>query len=208
MATTKSNISRTQQQSADQALIDGLKKREATVGSLLIGGTSYKTADIIATLQSRIDARNATVSSRATWQALVKADSDTRTKTKALVSGLRQALQVMFAGSIDALADFGLKPRKARVVTPEQKQVAALKAKATRAARGTMGSKQKKAVKGSVAGVLVTPIIAPKPVAAPSATSSPQTTSTATPATPPPAAAPAATASAPAATAPRAPATT
>ncbi|HZU82318.1 MAG TPA: hypothetical protein VE987_05355 [Polyangiaceae bacterium] len=197
MATTKNSISRTQQQSADQALIDGLKKHEAILASLLIGGTSYKTADIIATLQSRIDARNAAVSSRATWQAEVKADRDTRTKTKALVSGLRQALAVMFAGSIDALADFGLKPRKARVVTPEQKQAAALKAKATRAARGTMGSQQKKAVKGSVTGVVVTPIVAPKPVPAPSATQ----------ATPPPAAAPAATASAPAATVPRAPAT-
>jgi hypothetical protein len=50
---------------------------------------------------------------------------------------------VALAGSIDGLADFGLTPRKVRVLTPEKKAIAAAKAKATRAARGTKGSVQK-----------------------------------------------------------------
>ena len=156
-------VSRNAQQTADQTMIDGLKKHEPTLSSLVIGGTSYKTSDLIGILQTRIDARNSVVSSRATWQANVKADHDERAQTKTLVSGLRQALLVAFAGQIDALADFGLKPRKTRVVTPEEKTAAAAKAKATRKARNTLGSKQKKGVKGDVTGVVVTPVTATKP---------------------------------------------
>ncbi len=137
-----------------------------------IGGTSFKTSDIIGILQARIDARNAAVATKATWQAGVKADKDERSKTKTVVSGLRQALQVSFAGLIDTLADFGLKPRKPRVMTPEQKQAAAAKAKATRAARHTMGSQQKKAVVGNVTGVVVTPTTTAAGVAATTTTAS------------------------------------
>jgi hypothetical protein len=59
------------------------------------------------------------------------------------LAGLKQALLVAFAGQIDALADFGLTPRKVHVFTPEQRIAAAAKSRATRAARHTMGSKQK-----------------------------------------------------------------
>jgi hypothetical protein len=162
---TNSKANRMTQQTADQKLIDGLKKHETTVSSLVIGGASFKTADIIGILQARIDARDAAVATKATWQTGVKADQEERAKTKTVVSGLRQALQVAFAGSIDALADFGLKPRKPRVVTPEQKQAAAAKAKATRAARHTMGSKQKKSVKGNVTSVAATPPTSTPPTA-------------------------------------------
>ena len=55
-----------------------------------------------------------------------------------------------FAGQMDTLADFGLTARAKHVATPEEKIASAAKAKATRAARHTMGSKQKAAIKGTV----------------------------------------------------------
>ncbi len=79
----------------------------------------------------------------------MKADRDERAKTKTFVSGFRQTLKVAFDGSIDALSDFALSPRKLHVPTPEQKAKANAKAKATRAARHTMGPKQKLAIKGA-----------------------------------------------------------
>jgi hypothetical protein len=167
---TKSNINRTQQQDGDQKLIDGLNKHNQTITSLMIGGTSQTTAAIIAVLQKRIDSAKTVVSSRATWQSEVKADHDERAQTKVFVSGLRQALQVAFAGSIDTLADFGLKPRKTRAPrTPEQKAAAAAKAKATRAARHTMGSKQKAKVRGAAPVATPAPAPSPSPAASPSA---------------------------------------
>jgi len=84
---------------------------------------------------------------------------------------------VALAGSIDGLADFGLTARKVRVITPEQKAVAAAKAKATREARGTKGKVQKKAVKGAVtARLVVTPLAgsqAPAQATAPAAAPAP-----------------------------------
>jgi len=152
MLTNTSSVlkNRNAQLAADQKFIDGLNKHSQTITSLVIGGTSLTTAAIIGILQARLDAANAAQSTRAAWLNAVKADKDERAKTRTFRAGLRQALQVAFAGSIDALADFGLTPRKPRVVTPEKKAAAAAKAKATRAARHTMGKKQKAEIKGTV----------------------------------------------------------
>src|ERR1017187_5422976 len=117
---TKPN--RIQQQTADQSLIDGLTKHENSLSSFLVGGTSFRTSDIITALQARIASANTAQSTRATWLTTVKANANERASTQTLVSGVKQALQVMFAGSIDTLAEFGLKPRKARTApTPEEK---------------------------------------------------------------------------------------
>ena len=164
MSTKKTN--RSQQQSADQKLIDGLTKHAATIPFLVVGGASHPTADIINAVQARLATASAALSTRATWLNAVKVDAEERSKTKVFVSGVRQALHVAFAGFIDTLADFGLTPRKPPAArTPEQKAAAAAKAKATRLARHTMGAKQKKGVKGAVTGVVVTAVIAPQPSA-------------------------------------------
>jgi hypothetical protein len=165
---TKNNVNRSQRQAGDQSLIDGLNRHASTLSSLTFGGATHPTAAIIAALQARIASASAVLSTRATWQSTVQTDRDERTKTQPFVSGLRQALQLAFAGSIDALADFGLKPRKQRAArTPEEKAAAVAKAKATRAARHTMGTKQKAQVKGTVPQTV--PTTPPTPATAPSA---------------------------------------
>ena len=112
------------------------------------------TADLQSKLQLRIDQAKAVEAARATWQNAVKADREARTQAKTFVSSLKQTVLAAFVGQIDALADFGLSPRKAAVVSADAKVAAALKAKATRAARHTMGPKQKAGIKGAV---IVTP---------------------------------------------------
>jgi acyl-coenzyme A thioesterase PaaI-like protein len=170
MSTSTSNT-RITKEAADQKLVDGFEKHAQTVPSLVIGGTSFKAADITAVLQTRLATSATAQSTRATWLNAVKADGDERAKTKTFVDGVRQALLVAFAGSIDALDDFGLTPRKTPVVTPEAKAAAALKAKATRAARHTMGKKQKATIKGTVPTTApatpptASPPVAPGPVA-------------------------------------------
>ena len=63
---------------------------------------------------------------------------------------MKQGLLVAFGGQLDTLADFGLTARAKHVTTPEEKLAATDKAKATREARHTMGSKQRAAIKGVV----------------------------------------------------------
>ena len=166
MGTNTPKNNRLDMTSADQKLADGFSKHGSGITTILIGGTPQAVTDIVTTLQARINTANAVLTSRATWQNAVVTDRAERVKTKAYVSGLKQALLVAFSGQVDVLADFGLTPRKPRVVTPEGKVVAAAKAKATRAARHTMGKNQKAAIKGTLpvpAPVVSTP--APTPVA-------------------------------------------
>ena len=90
---------------------------------------------------------------------------------------------LMFGGSIDTLATFGLEPRKTpATVPPVEKVVAVQKALATRKARNTMGPKQKAKIKGTVpATAPATPPAAPSPT--PAATVTPLTRHTRRPRT-------------------------
>jgi hypothetical protein len=75
------------------------------------------------------------------------------------MSAFVQFLRAAFGNQPDVLADFGLQPKKAATaLTTEEKAAAAAKRAATRAKRNTMGPVQKKKVKGTVTGVVVTPI--------------------------------------------------
>jgi hypothetical protein len=168
---------RTFQQAADQKLSDGLAKHASSIASIVVSNTPYKPADLISTVETRITAADTTQSTRATWQSAVQAERDARARTQALVSGLKQTLQVMFAGSVDTLADFGLTPRKTRVISPETKVLAAAKARATRAARHTMGKNQKKDIKGVISTPATAPSTAPAPMPVPVTTTAPVITS-------------------------------
>jgi hypothetical protein len=151
-AMSTKNINRNNQQISNQKLIVGLQKHEQSLPSLVIGGTSYKTSDVISVVQTLVNSAQTVVSSRATWQASIVADDNAQAKNKTFMSGLRQSLLVAFGGSVDVLADFGMTPHKTRAArTPEEKAEATAKAKATRAARHTMGKKQKAQIKGTVA---------------------------------------------------------
>jgi hypothetical protein len=133
---------------ADQKMIDGLTKHASTITSLVINGVAMATKDIISTLQARIAASDAAQTSRATRQAAVAADKVERAKTKTIASGIRQAVMVALSAQIDALADFGLTPRKVTVITPAEKTARTAKALATRAARHTLGKVQKSKITG------------------------------------------------------------
>jgi hypothetical protein len=159
------NGNRITQAAADQKLVDGFNRHGSLIGSLLIDGKQHKPADVVQVVQGRLDASKAVETDKATWQSAVKANKDQRAKTRVFITQVRQALLVMFASSIDILADFGLTPRKQRAPTPPVKVAAAEKAKATRVARGTKGKKQKAKIKG--AAPQATPATPPTPATAP-----------------------------------------
>lgn len=78
------------------------------------------------------------------------------------------------AATPDTLADFGLTPRKKPVVKAQTKATAAVKAKTTRDALGTKGTKQKKAAKAKATSAAAAPAAtAPAPTPAPAPAPSP-----------------------------------
>ncbi|HEY1696862.1 MAG TPA: hypothetical protein VGG39_32105 [Polyangiaceae bacterium] len=167
---------RATQMASDQALIDGLTKHEAAIGTIVVGTKPYTVAQAIAILQTCLTASKQVVINHSTLEASLVAEDNARTQNKPFVDGLTQTLQVMFAGQVDQLADFSLKGKKAPVVTPATRVAAAQKAKATREARGTKGPKARLQVQAAAA-----PAADPATEAPPAG----QATPPAAPATPP-----------------------
>ena len=165
-------ISRNTQQARVLALIAGVQKHLLNT-SLIVDGTTFTGAQLVQSLQGRVTANAAVVTAKAAWQSAIKTDTDPAAVT--FVAQLTQAIRIMYASSVDVLADFGVAPRKVRVVDPATQVEAAAKARATRAARHTLGKNQKKSIKGSVATAAApaTPAEAASTPAAPSPVSPP-----------------------------------
>jgi hypothetical protein len=154
------NVNRTTQQISDQTLLTGIQGNPQQFPLLVVDGKAATVSDAIAILQARIDSTNRVGPARTALQAAVKAERDEHATSHAFVTELRRALQSAFADAPDTLGKYGLKPRKAPAVSVRTRVLALAKATATRAARHTMGSKQKQALKGDVIDVTVAPVTA------------------------------------------------
>ncbi len=147
---SKPRTSKSKDDRDDRALQAGLLAHEGTVPSLMVGGTAHSVADLVAMLEGRVDARARTAAARAAWLQAVAEEKAGMAASEPRVSGARRALAVMYAGCNEELGDFGLKVRKTRrALTSEEKAAAVAKCKATRAARHTMGSRQRAKVTGT-----------------------------------------------------------
>jgi hypothetical protein len=164
---------RTNELDALQKLAEGFAKHAAAIPQIVVAGASMTQSEVIAKLQARIAIAKTVQTTHATWQTAVKTDKEAVPQYKAFLAGVRQTVQAAFGGQIDALADFGMSQRKVPVVTPETRAAAALKAKATRALRGTKSKKQKAKVKASVTVTPATATVNAPAALAPSASSVP-----------------------------------
>jgi hypothetical protein len=161
---TKNNNSKARVVAAAKQFIAGTTKHFGSVPQITLSGSSYTPAEITSTLQSLVDLDAAVNAARAVTSAKVDAEAALLPSVAALMSALRTYVRATNGTSADVLADFGLAPKKQAVVSPETQVIAAAKRKATRAARHTMGPKQKEGIKGVAPGVISIPTTAPAPV--------------------------------------------
>jgi hypothetical protein len=159
----------TQEVSLAEQLIAGTKKHFSTATSVAFGGGTYTPAQVESSLQTLVDLRTAVDVAKAATQAKLAAWEAQSTSLRSYMAAYETFVKATYGKSPDVLADFGLKPKKAPTpLTVEQKAAATAKRAATRAARHTMGAKQKKSVKGTVpTTVTSTPPTATPPVAPP-----------------------------------------
>jgi hypothetical protein len=169
-------------------LIAGLAKHLANTGQLLLASGSFTPAELTMQLQAIVNLRADVDAAKAQTKAKLAALHAEMPAHRALMDAFVSYVRAAFSASPDVLADFGVSPKKRATQTVEQKAAAAAKRKATRAARKTMGSQQRKSVKGNVTGVVVTPIMAVQPpvLTASSGPSIPATSAGATAAPAPP----------------------
>ncbi len=96
----------------DQKLLDGLQKKLGKSGSLVFGETKHTCAQLVAMLRERLDSLQAVEAAHAAWKRALLEDATLLETTDPVVSGARQALLSLFGENVEALAAFGLAPRK------------------------------------------------------------------------------------------------
>jgi hypothetical protein len=159
-------INNSPKQNPDAMLIAGLQKRTPNL-ALIVSSQPQTLAQLVATLQGRADSAAAVAAAKAKYQTAVKAEKANRAATAVYVHDVRQSVKAMFSNSPEILADFGMVPDKVRTpLTAAEKVLAAAKAKATRAARHTLGKTQKASISGSLTGAVTVQLDATTTVAA------------------------------------------
>jgi hypothetical protein len=167
-----------------EQLIAGTRQDFANVASMAFAGTTYTPAQVLTSLQTLIDLRDAVDAAKKVAATKVAAEKAQAPSLRKFMSAYVTFVKATFGDQPDVLAHFGLAPRKAATpLTVEEKTAAAAKRKATRDARHTLGPKQKKDIKGDVTGVTVTPVTAAKPVATTAPATPAPAPATATPGT-------------------------
>jgi hypothetical protein len=133
----------------DIKLLAGITANAATLPSFTLAGTTSTPADCESVLQARVAAATLVSTTRGAWQKSVEANRQEVASTQPFVTDLKNQIILMHSNSPDILSQYGLKPRKkAATQTTAVKVVAVEKRKATRTERNTMGTQQKKKVKG------------------------------------------------------------
>jgi hypothetical protein len=170
-----------------QMVRDAVAKNLPATTELQLGGQSVKVSDLLTSLDSAL-ATFAPVDSAKS--ALKQTQSDRTQKVASaqdLVGQLKAYLVATWGKGSPQLAPFGFTPKGRKPLTSEQQALKAAKAKLTRKARGTKGSKQKLGItaQGSPGLVLMAADGTPMPgvLKGPSAPALTPATVSATPAT-------------------------
>jgi hypothetical protein len=136
--------------------------------SFVLEGKVWKTNDVVAAFQNAIDVMNEVDTSHVEWTEAVTKQKTAVVTVALLVIALKAYFGAVYGKKSSAYAAFGFaaKPRK---LTVDSKVAAVEKNRATRKARNTMGTRQRKAVTGASA------LAATEPAAAAPATTAPVT---------------------------------
>jgi hypothetical protein len=146
---------KTTEASRAELLAAGTKKHFASTASLTFGSGTYTPAQVETSLSALVGLHQGVADARAALKSKIADEVTQGAPLRSQMAAFAAFVKTSFAGSPDVLADFGLKAKKARTpLTIPQKAASAAKAKATRAARHTMGTKQKMAVKGTVTTIV------------------------------------------------------
>jgi hypothetical protein len=127
---------------------------------VMIAGTTYTTAQLQARVQTSLDAETQVLTAETELNDARASCERVRKSERGFLLTLASLMKSQYGDSELPLAELGLRPKKKPGKrTNEQRLVMSAKNRATRQERGTMSKKQKKAIKGNVTGVVITPIV-------------------------------------------------
>jgi hypothetical protein len=127
-------------------IASGVQTHFTSGQKVLAGQTFNMPSDLVKLIQADIDASDAADKARAVWLAAVQVQDDSHQKVAPVLRALKRLVLAQFGdtqAASSALADFGFVPQTVPAITAEARVAAVGKTRATRAARHTMGPKQK-----------------------------------------------------------------
>jgi hypothetical protein len=129
------------------------------VSQLVVEGVSYNQSGLLAKLTSIESPWKGARDAHATLRQFTQQKPQLTSDATVFLSSLDASLGAQVGQDNEILTKFGFKPKKRRKpLTVEEKALRAAKAKLTRQARGTLGSKQKAAIKESgTPSITITP---------------------------------------------------
>jgi hypothetical protein len=131
------------------SILAGIDKLPATMTGFTILGTTYTRAELKAKVQSFKTPFDDADQAKAAAAAAEEAVQIIAAEANEFMAATKAALKAGLGRRSVALETVGVTPDKTPAPLSPEKEVAKVaKAKATRAARHTMGSKQRKAIKG------------------------------------------------------------
>jgi hypothetical protein len=141
--------SKVQKREKHRRLVQGVKKHWMNQGNFEIAGVKYTPSDLVDGLESLIRQHDRTARAYSAWREEVKRERRLEKDLGPLVRGVQnQVLSYYGVEATKKLGDFGMKYTKRGPKTLASKRQMVAEARATRAERHTMGSRQRKRVKG------------------------------------------------------------
>jgi hypothetical protein len=168
------NKNKTQRQNTNRKIVGAIKSHLRA--SITLAGAKYAPVTLAKMFQEGIDVADASDRAAKTWHLAVAAEREKTEALAAVQTSLRNYVSATFGEASTEFADFGFVPRTVTPVDAATKANAVVLRAATRKARGTVGKKQKRKIKGTA--------VAPAEPADP-ATTTPAASSAASVLTPP-----------------------
>jgi hypothetical protein len=157
------NIAKPTRSDRNRTMIAGAQKHLSATPTITLDGQTLTLAALIKFLQDEIDTAGAALVAEGTFHDAVAAEHAATAAGEPVFRALRAFVLNLFTGQTDVLADFGITVIARQVPTAATKAAAALKAKATRAARGTGGKRQKAKITATAPAAPATTPPATKP---------------------------------------------
>ncbi len=150
------------------ALVNGINTFVSET-TILLGDQSILKVQVVSRLQARINAAEATKAARLALHAAVAAEALTVADTTPLVADLKVFFQGRFGKTSPKMQSVGFTQAKVPQKSAASKAKGAAQAKATRAAIGPTGKKQRKAAAAALkaSAAVEAPAATPAPVTAP-----------------------------------------
>jgi hypothetical protein len=145
-------------QAVYQAVVNGLLTFYSPTDIFQMAAGTYTRDELVGEFQTFVEAAQTTKANNQQWRAAIQTERTLELHVRELRSGVRGITQARFGKAGAQNLQFGFTLPTPVKKSAETKAVAVAKSKATRAKRNTLGSVQKKDIKGNVnVALVVTP---------------------------------------------------